>query len=170
MSQWNVEIVQARPDRLSALASVLGRAFAVEPMMRWPLCECDDVEERLIRAFGIFMEDPIRMGMVWEAGAAAGALIWIPAGQMGAVDDGNLAMRRVYEREDGARRFDRFWDWSGDQASRGAAGAGGLRRGGACGAGSRDRLGPNPLWARPGACRWARSVDRDREPAQRASL
>lgn len=113
MSQGNVEIAQATPDRLPALASVLGRAFAVEPMMRWPLCECDDVEERLIRAFEFFMEDPIRMGMVWEAGAAAGALILIPAGQMDAVDDGNLAMRSVYQREDGARRFDRFWDWVG---------------------------------------------------------
>jgi ribosomal protein S18 acetylase RimI-like enzyme len=109
MSPGNVEIAQATPDRLPVLASVLGRAFAVEPMMRWALCECDDVEERLIRAFELFMEDPIRMGMVWEAGA----LIWIPAGQMDAVDDGNLAMRSVYEREDGARRFDRFWDWVG---------------------------------------------------------
>lgn len=78
--------MQATPDRLPALASVLGRAFAVEPMMRWPLCECDDVEERLIRAFELFVEDPIRMGMVREAGVAAGALIWIPAGQMDAVD------------------------------------------------------------------------------------
>jgi ribosomal protein S18 acetylase RimI-like enzyme len=111
MSQENVEITQAVPDRLSALASVLGRAFAVEPMMRWPLGESNDVEERLIRAFELFMEDPIRLGMVWEAGAATGALIWIPADQMDAVSDGNLAMRRVYEREDGARRFDRFWAW-----------------------------------------------------------
>jgi GNAT superfamily N-acetyltransferase len=111
MSQENVEISQATPDRISALASVLGRAFAVEPMMRWPLGECDDVEERLIRAFEMFMEKPIRLGMVWEAGTATGALIWIPADQMNAVEDGNLAMRSVYEREDGARRFDRFWDW-----------------------------------------------------------
>jgi GNAT superfamily N-acetyltransferase len=111
MSQEAFEITQATPDRLSALASVLGRAFAVEPMMRWPLGESDDAEERLIRAFEIFMEDAIKMGMVWEAGEATGALIWIPADQMDAVDDGNLAMRSVYEREDGARRFDRLWDW-----------------------------------------------------------
>lgn len=106
-----MEITRANPDRLPSLASVLGRAFVTERMMRWPLCESDDVEERLIRAFEIFMEDPIRLGMVWEAGAATGALIWIPADQMAAVKDGNLAMRSVYEREDGARRFDRFWDW-----------------------------------------------------------
>jgi GNAT superfamily N-acetyltransferase len=115
MSQENVEITQATPDRLPELASVLGRAFAVEPMMRWPLCESDDNEQRLIRAFAIFVEDPIRLGMVWEAGAATGAMIWIPADQMDALDDGNLAMRSVYEREDGARRFDRFWDWVGSK-------------------------------------------------------
>src|SRR3954454_15016545 len=111
MSTENVEITRATPDRRSALASVFGRAFVVEPMMRWPLCEGDDIEERLVRAFELFMEDPIRLGMVWEAEAGAGALIWIPADQMDAVDDGNQAMRSVYERVDGARRFDRLWDW-----------------------------------------------------------
>jgi GNAT superfamily N-acetyltransferase len=115
MSQESVAITQATPDRLPALASVLGRAFMVEPMMRWPLGESDDVEGRLIRAFESFMENPIRLGMVWEAGAAKGAMIWIPVDQIDAVDDGNLAMRSVYEREDGARRFDRFWDWVGSK-------------------------------------------------------
>jgi GNAT superfamily N-acetyltransferase len=109
MSQERIS--QATPDRISALASVLGRAFAVEPMMRWPLCECDDFEERLIRAFELFIEEPVRLRMVWEAGTAMGALIWMPAGQTDALDGANLAMRSVYEREDGARRFDRLWDW-----------------------------------------------------------
>jgi GNAT superfamily N-acetyltransferase len=111
----SVEIVQATPERLPALASVLGRAFVVEPMMRWPLGESDDHEARLVRAFEMFMEDPIRLGLVWEAGAAMGALISIPAGQMDAVDAGNLAMRNVYERDDGARRFDSFWEWVGSR-------------------------------------------------------
>jgi ribosomal protein S18 acetylase RimI-like enzyme len=110
-----MEIALATPDRLPALASVLGRAFVVEPMMRWPLGESDDHEARLVRAFELFMEDPIRLGMVWEADAATGALIWIPAGQMNAVEDGNLAMRSVYERDDGARRFDSFWGWVGSK-------------------------------------------------------
>jgi GNAT superfamily N-acetyltransferase len=111
MSRQNVEITQAAPDRLSALASVFGRAFVVEPMMRWPLCEGDDIEERLVHAFELFMEDPIRLGMVWEAGDALGALIWIPGDQMDALDAANQAMRSVFEREDGARRFDQLWDW-----------------------------------------------------------
>ena len=111
MSHENIQIAQATPDRLPALASVLGRAFAAEPMMRWPLGENDDNQARLVRAFELFTEDPIRLGMVWEAGTAAGALIWIPAGQMDAVEAGNQAMRSVFERVDGARRFDSFWDW-----------------------------------------------------------
>jgi hypothetical protein len=68
-----VEITQAGSDRLSALASVLGRAFVVEPMMRWPLGGCVDVEERLIRCFEYFIEDLIQVGTVWEAGEAKGA-------------------------------------------------------------------------------------------------
>jgi GNAT superfamily N-acetyltransferase len=111
MSTQNVEIARAVPDRRSALASVFGRAFVVEPMMRWPLCGGDDIEERLVHAFELFMGDPIRLGMVWEAGTGTGALIWIPADQMDALDPANQAMRSVYEREDGARRFDRFWEW-----------------------------------------------------------
>ncbi len=110
-----MEIAQATPDRLPALASVLGRAFVVEPMMRWPLGESDDHEARLVRAFEVFMAEPIRRGLVWEASASTGALILIPAGQMDAVDDANLAMRSVYERDDGARRFDSFWDWVGSK-------------------------------------------------------
>ena len=113
MSTESVQITQATPDRHEALASVFGRAFVVEPMMRWPLGEDEEIEieERLVRAFDLFMEGPIRLGMVWEAGAGTGALILIPAGQMNAVEDGNQAMRTVYERADGARRFDRLWDW-----------------------------------------------------------
>jgi GNAT superfamily N-acetyltransferase len=111
MSTDSVQITQATPDRHEALASVLGRAFVVEPMMRWPLGEGEEIEERLVRAFDLFMEGPIRLGMVWEAGAGTGALILIPAGQMNAVEDGNQAMRSVYGRADGARRFDRLWDW-----------------------------------------------------------
>jgi GNAT superfamily N-acetyltransferase len=111
MSTENVEITHAAPDRLSPLASVFGRAFVVEPMMRWPLCGGADIEERLTHAFELFMEDPIRLGMVWEAGDAMGALIWIPANEMDALGAANQAMRSVFEREDGARRFDQLWDW-----------------------------------------------------------
>jgi GNAT superfamily N-acetyltransferase len=101
---------EPRPIRLPVLASTFGRAFVVEPMMRWPLCKGDDVEERLVRAFELFMQDPIRLGLVWEAGSGAGAMIWIPADQRDAVENGNDAMRSVYAQEDGGRRFDRLGD------------------------------------------------------------
>jgi hypothetical protein len=39
-------IVRAAPDRLSALASMFGRAFGDEPMMRWPMGEHGDVVDR----------------------------------------------------------------------------------------------------------------------------
>jgi hypothetical protein len=97
-----VEITQAGSDRLSALASVLGRAFVVEPMMRWPLGGCVDVEERLIRCSEYFIEDLIQVGTVWEAGEAKGALVWIPPDRTDALEEAQLAPRRVYAlSEDG---------------------------------------------------------------------
>jgi hypothetical protein len=32
-----IRVVRATPDRLSVLAGVLGRAFADDPMIQWPL-------------------------------------------------------------------------------------------------------------------------------------
>jgi len=51
------------------LASVFGRAFVGEPMMRWPLGDHGDIEERFTRCFEYFLEDLVTLGMVWEAGS-----------------------------------------------------------------------------------------------------
>ena len=108
-----VEITRAAPDRLSALASVLGRAFVTEPMVRWPLGDHGDLEERFTRAFEYFIEDLIPLGMVWEAGAAVGALVWITPDQAGAWEQAMLSNRRMAAlTEDRGRRFDSFWEWS----------------------------------------------------------
>jgi len=60
------------------LASVFGRAFVGEPMMRWPLGDHGDIEERFTRCFEYFLEDLVKLGLVWEAGTALGAALWIP--------------------------------------------------------------------------------------------
>jgi ribosomal protein S18 acetylase RimI-like enzyme len=108
-----MDITKAGPDRLSVLASLFGRTFVVEPMMRWPLGVQEDVEEQLTRVFAAFLENLIDLGMVWEAGAAAGASVWIPADQADAWEkaqrNGESAVHAL--TADGGRRFEAFWAW-----------------------------------------------------------
>jgi len=107
-----VEITRASPDRLTPLASVLGRSFVVEPMMRWSLGDHADISERFTRAFAYFLEGLIPLGVVWEAGDAHGAAVWIPP-------DGADAWQQVVTLDarsegltlDGGRRYAAFWEW-----------------------------------------------------------
>lgn len=81
LGAMTVTVTQASPDRLGVLASVLGRAFVTEPMMRWPLGEHGDVEQRFVQCFEYFLESLVELGVVWEAGTAMGAAVWIPPNQ-----------------------------------------------------------------------------------------
>ena len=56
-SSVDAEIRRAGSERWPVLASLFGRAFVTEPMLRWPLGEHDQVEERFIRCFEYFLED-----------------------------------------------------------------------------------------------------------------
>ena len=47
-------------------------------MLRWSLGDHGDVDERFTCCFAYFLEGLIPLGMVWEAGAADGAAVWIP--------------------------------------------------------------------------------------------
>ena len=57
------------------LSSLFGRAFVTEPMMRWPLGEHEQIDERFVRCFEYFLEDLSDRAIVHEAGVAAGAAI-----------------------------------------------------------------------------------------------
>jgi GNAT superfamily N-acetyltransferase len=108
-----IEITPAEPDRLPVLCSLLGRAFVVEPMMRWSLGTHGDVAARFVRQFELFNQPLAARGMVWEAGDALGAAVWIPAGAGNAYADALDASRgQVHElTADGGRRYDEFWGW-----------------------------------------------------------
>jgi ribosomal protein S18 acetylase RimI-like enzyme len=93
------------------LASVLGRAFVDEPMMRWPLGDHDPIEERFTRCFQYFLEDLGDLALVLEADEAAGAAIWIPAQRHEALQAAQTQPRMHALTEDGGRRFDAFWSW-----------------------------------------------------------
>jgi predicted N-acetyltransferase YhbS len=107
-----VDITRAGADRLAVLASLFGRTFVDEPMVRWPLGVHGDVEERFTRLFAWFLESLIDLGMVWEAGAAMGAAVWIPADQADAWEEAQRHDRRAHRlTDDGGRRYDAFWAW-----------------------------------------------------------
>jgi ribosomal protein S18 acetylase RimI-like enzyme len=107
-----VEITRASPDRLAPLASVFGRSFVEEPMLRWSLGHHGDVAERFIRYFAYSIKDLIPLGMVWEAGAADGVALWFPP-------DNAQVWQEMQTHDalvegltlDGGRRYSVFWKW-----------------------------------------------------------
>jgi ribosomal protein S18 acetylase RimI-like enzyme len=107
-----VAIVRASPDRLDIIASVLGRSFVVEPMLKWSLGAHGDVAERFTRHFACFLEELIPHGMVWEAGMGEGAAVWIPPDRADEWYEAQARDPRVDELTlDGGRRFYAFWEW-----------------------------------------------------------
>lgn len=105
------EIKRTGPERWAVLASLFGRAFVTEPMMRWPLGEHERIDERFVRCFEYFLEDLSDRAIVHEAGVAAGAAIWIPAEHEDALEAAQTQSRMHALTEDGGRRFDAFWSW-----------------------------------------------------------
>lgn len=73
-----IAVSPAGADRLLALASVFGRAFVDEPMMRWPMGETPNPIECFTRCFAFFLDAVLELGLVSEADNASGAAVWIP--------------------------------------------------------------------------------------------
>jgi GNAT superfamily N-acetyltransferase len=106
-----VRLTRAR-SHVSALAPVFGRAFVHEPMMRWPLGSDGDLAERFTQCFAYFLEAALPLGLVWEAGAAEGAAVWIPPEQSEAWESHPWNQPRILAlADDGGRRYDAFWNW-----------------------------------------------------------
>jgi GNAT superfamily N-acetyltransferase len=110
--------LSVRPTRaqapLAALAAVFGRAFVHEPMMRWPLGSHGDLAERFTRCFAYFLEAALPLGLVWEAGRADGAAVWIPPEQNEAWESHPWNQARILAlADDGGHRYDAFWEWVG---------------------------------------------------------
>jgi GNAT superfamily N-acetyltransferase len=110
-----VEIRMADPSRLSRIAGVLGRAFVTEPMLTWPLGgRLDDLEERCIRAYALYLAPLLDAGLVWETADGYGALVLVSPDQSDVWDD---ALAHVDDStthdvsDDGGLRHERFYEW-----------------------------------------------------------
>lgn len=113
-----IEISPAPPARVPALAALLGRAFADDPMIRWPFpADGDDAaERRSTEMFRIVDERFAEAGWLWEAGDAAGVALWIPP-------DGDARYLEIEQdtrdaidalTDDEGVRYRAFWDWIED--------------------------------------------------------
>ncbi len=70
-----VEIRQARPDDLPALAGTLAAAFAAYPWTQWTVDERDH-SSRLRGLYAIYLEVALRFGQLWTADDRSGAAAW----------------------------------------------------------------------------------------------
>ena len=94
------------------LSAVFGRAFVDEPMMRWPMGEAADPTEQCTRCFAYFLEIALGLGLVWEAGSANGAAVWVPPGRLEDWGSHPWNQPRIQAlTDDGGSRYDTFWRW-----------------------------------------------------------
>jgi GNAT superfamily N-acetyltransferase len=107
-----VEIRPVTVERLPRVADVLGRALSQEPMLTWPIGgNPDGLVTRCIDQLTVVDGPLVDLGMVWEAGDALGAAVWVPATQPDefwtAVNASDAAQRAL--TDDNGARMDRLW-------------------------------------------------------------
>lgn len=106
-------VASAGPERLDVLASTFGRAFVNEPMMLWPMGLAGDVADPLTRCFRYFLEEALRLGVVWEVADGKGAAVWVspPRAHAWEAADPWSQARIGALTDDGGQRYDDFWAW-----------------------------------------------------------
>ena len=100
-------IVRATPDRVPELATLLGSAFADDPMLVWPFGSSD--LEQISTFFRAFDEQIAGLGWLWEVGQALGVAAWIPPGSDGAMLDIDRAIRPTLVGAE--TRHTEMWEW-----------------------------------------------------------
>jgi GNAT superfamily N-acetyltransferase len=112
MERLPLEVSSAGEDRLHALAPVFGRAFVDDPMLRWSMPGPSDAVVRFTACFEYFLERALGLNLVWEAGTAEGAAVWVPPDRCGAWEEHPWNQRRILElADDGGDRYHSFWSW-----------------------------------------------------------
>lgn len=103
----------ATPSQLGALSGVLARAFAADPMMRWPLGDIADPQRSLETCFRLLNAGNIKSGLVFEAAGGAGVAVWVPPDLAGRWAETERRARPAIHAlaDDGGARYERLWDW-----------------------------------------------------------
>lgn len=100
-------------SRLPVFADVVGRAFLDDPMIRWPMAEAPDIQDRVVRFFAAVYGPFIDSGNIWEAGDGAGFANWVPPGGASEALETDEAFTATLTTlsDDGGARYDVLWTW-----------------------------------------------------------
>jgi ribosomal protein S18 acetylase RimI-like enzyme len=106
----SVPIARATRDRVPELATLLGRAFADDPMLVWPFGGSE--LKSITNFFRAFDEEIADLGWLWEAGDGLGVAAWIPPGSDEAMLDIDRAIRPTLAGAEA--RHEQMWEWIGE--------------------------------------------------------
>jgi GNAT superfamily N-acetyltransferase len=115
-----VAIRRAAPDEVPALAAVLARAFAADPMVTWPFGAVDDLPARIRASFEIVDRAFAAEGWIHEAAGGLGVMSLLPPGSAGREREIGVEIAPALARltADGGARYERMWGWIDDVMGR----------------------------------------------------
>ncbi len=110
-----VPVRPAAPLEVPVLAGILARAFAADPMVRWPMVSRDDLPARIRTMFEIVDTAYAGEGWMYVAGAGLGVMSLLPPGSAAREEEiaGAVAPAIAALTPDGGERYERFWAWVG---------------------------------------------------------
>jgi uncharacterized protein YhfF/GNAT superfamily N-acetyltransferase len=101
-----VPVRPAASSEVPGLAGVLARAFAADPMVRWPMVSDDDLPARIRTMFEIVDAPYAGEGWIHVAGDGVGVMSLMPPASA-------VAPALAELTPDGGERYERFWAWIG---------------------------------------------------------
>jgi ribosomal protein S18 acetylase RimI-like enzyme len=110
----DVEIRPAGVEEMAAVAELLSRSFATDPMLVWPLiAEEDGARDRIRQMFALLDTPLAARGWIWRTGDLAGAMSLIPAGEDAVLWELDRTARPLIASltPDGGARYAAFWEW-----------------------------------------------------------
>jgi GNAT superfamily N-acetyltransferase len=113
----DVAIRLAMPAEVPALAGVLGRAFAADPMTCWPLVSDEDLPARIRAVFEIVDTPYAAEGWIHVTVDGLGVMSLLPpdSAEREAELAGAMAPAIAALTPDGGERYEQFWAWVGEQ-------------------------------------------------------
>jgi len=110
-----VSVRPAASAEIPVLAGVLARAFAADPMVRWPMVTADVLPARIRAMFEIVDTPYAGEGWIHAAGEGLGVMSLLPPGTAEREQELAAAVAPALAAltPDGGERYERFWAWVG---------------------------------------------------------
>ena len=107
-----IEIRRVTSERVPAVAAMMTRAFADDPMITVSLAP-EDRAEPMRRFFTLIDDQWAEIGALWEADDAAGVAAWLGPEHATALADQSEEPQEAFHAlsADGGVKHDALWDW-----------------------------------------------------------